>query len=207
MTETLEPTGSLPISRSDIPGSQRWAAALLSASSGLLLVSSVTIGFARADAPKAVILLPAITSALSAAATAAARSYISITSRADVGDFSGAVRNLEGQFASRSTHAVDGSHAEMQEKLATLGSHAALATGLFYAFGAAVPLALINVFDRERLIPIVATVCLCLLAASGAVQAQAEGGSPWRRAARLVLLGSLAIALTAAAGRALRIAI
>jgi VIT1/CCC1 family predicted Fe2+/Mn2+ transporter len=78
---------------------------------------------------------------------------------------------------------------------------AALASAASFAVGAAVPLVTVALTPEATLVPVVAGSSLGLLAVLGYLAAKVGGARPWRGAARVVLWGALAMALTTAVGR------
>lgn len=84
---------------------------------------------------------------------------------------------------------------------------AALASAATFSVGAALPLAVVLASPPQNLIVAVAAASLVFLAALGAAGAQAGGASPLRPVLRVVFWGALAMAVTAAIGSALGVAV
>lgn len=84
---------------------------------------------------------------------------------------------------------------------------AALASAATFSVGAALPLAVVLASPSQNLIVAVAAASLVFLAALGAAGAQAGGASPLRPVLRVVFWGALAMAVTAAIGSALGVAL
>ncbi|MCL4714597.1 MAG: VIT family protein [Hyphomonadaceae bacterium] len=84
---------------------------------------------------------------------------------------------------------------------------AALASAATFSVGAALPLAVVLASPPQNLIVAVAAASLVFLAALGAAGAQAGGASPLRPVLRVVFWGALAMAVTAAIGSALGVAL
>jgi vacuolar iron transporter family protein len=77
---------------------------------------------------------------------------------------------------------------------------AALASAASFAVGAAAPLVTVALSPASTLLPVVAGSSLALLAILGWLAAQVGGAQPWTGAARVVLWGALAMAVTSAIG-------
>ena len=77
---------------------------------------------------------------------------------------------------------------------------AALASASTFAFGAAMPLAMVLIASGANLIPLVAGSSLMFLAILGGLAAFAGGASATRGAIRVTFWGALAMALTAGVG-------
>jgi vacuolar iron transporter family protein len=77
---------------------------------------------------------------------------------------------------------------------------AALASAASFAVGAAVPLVAVAFSPASTLLPVVAASSLGLLAILGWLAARVGGAPPWAGAARVVLWGALAMAVTTAVG-------
>ena len=77
---------------------------------------------------------------------------------------------------------------------------AALASAASFAVGAAAPLVTVALSPETTLLPAVGGSSLVLLAVLGWLAAQVGGARPWTGAARVVLWGALAMAVTSAVG-------
>jgi len=77
---------------------------------------------------------------------------------------------------------------------------AALASAASFAVGAALPLGLVALAPRDRLIPAIVGASLVLLALLGGVAARIGGASVIKGATRVTFWGALAMGATAAAG-------
>lgn len=77
---------------------------------------------------------------------------------------------------------------------------AALASAASFAVGAAAPLLTVALTPDRAMVPMVGAASLVLLAILGWVAARVGGARPWTGAARVVLWGALAMALTTAVG-------
>jgi vacuolar iron transporter family protein len=101
-------------------------------------------------------------------------------------------------------HDALGSHARdelgISEVLRARPLQAAVASAGSFAAGAAVPLLTVAVSPETALLPVVGASSLVLLAILGWLAAQVGGARPWTGAARVVLWGALAMALTTAVG-------
>ena len=118
-------------------------------------------------------------------------------------------RGLDPELADRvaaqlMAHDALGSHARdelgISETLRARPLQAALASAASFAVGAAVPLVTVAVSPTTFLVPVVGGTSLVLLAALGWIAARAGGAGTWAGAARVVLWGALAMALTAGVG-------
>ena len=69
-----------------------------------------------------------------------------------------------------------------------------------FAVGSAAPLVTVALGPETALLPVVGGTSLVLLGALGWLAAQVGGARPWAGAARVVLWGALAMAVTAAVG-------
>jgi VIT1/CCC1 family predicted Fe2+/Mn2+ transporter len=78
---------------------------------------------------------------------------------------------------------------------------AALSSAASFAVGAIVPVLMALLFTGNRLIAAVTIASLVLLAALGAIGAQAGGANIWRGALRVAFWGALAMGATALIGR------
>ena len=76
-----------------------------------------------------------------------------------------------------------------------------VASAVSYALGAALPLLTVYIAPTDYLVPMVAVVSLVVLAVLGAVAARTGGAKMWAGAARVLLWGALAMAVTAGLGR------
>lgn len=88
----------------------------------------------------------------------------------------------------------------ISEQLRARPLQAALASALSFAVGAAIPLAAILFSPTHVVIPIVAGTSLLLLGILGGVAARVGGANPWVGAGRVLLWGSLAMAITTGVG-------
>ena len=79
---------------------------------------------------------------------------------------------------------------------------AALTSAATFAIGAAMPLATAAVVPASWLIPAVSAASLGFLALLGGIGAKAGGADIWRATARVSFWGAIAMAITAAIGRA-----
>ena len=205
MKTSLESPDAPSLWRLYVPDARRAPTALLTVGWGLLTASSLAVAFARAEAPQTLIMLAAVAAAVSGAVGAAMSTYVSIGLRADAQDYDSALRNLDASAGSLPFAGVHGGHHAIQERIITRGSHAALASAIYFGLGASAPIISISVSDREVAVSLLSTMCLGVLAALGALSARVNGTSIWRGSTRLLMLGSIALALTAAAGRGFRL--
>jgi VIT1/CCC1 family predicted Fe2+/Mn2+ transporter len=90
----------------------------------------------------------------------------------------------------------------LSEELAARPLQAALASAATFAAGALLPLLTATAVRANLVTPAVSIVSLVCLAALGAIAARAGGAPATVGAARVVIWGALAMALTAAIGRA-----
>jgi VIT1/CCC1 family predicted Fe2+/Mn2+ transporter len=101
-------------------------------------------------------------------------------------------------------HDALGSHARdelgISEVLRARPLQAAVASAGSFAAGAAAPLLTAALSPETALLPVVGASSLVLLAVLGWLAAQVGGARPWTGAARVVLWGALAMALTTAVG-------
>jgi vacuolar iron transporter family protein len=101
-------------------------------------------------------------------------------------------------------HDALGSHARdelgISEVLRARPLQAAVASAGSFAAGAAAPLLTVALSPETALLPVVGASTLVLLAILGWLAAQVGGARPWTGAARVVLWGALAMALTTAVG-------
>ena len=97
-----------------------------------------------------------------------------------------------------------GAHARDELGLSELNAarpiQAALASAASFGIGAAVPLGVAVAAPSAHIVAIVTAASLVTLAVLGALAAQAGGARPIRGIARVVVLGALAMAITAAIG-------
>lgn len=206
MTTSLESPDAPSLWRIYVPERRRAPTALLTVGLGLLTASSMAVAFARAEASQSMIMLAAVASAVCGAVCAATSTYFAIALCADAQDYDSALLNLDEASAGSLPFAgVHGGHHALQERIVTRGSHAALATAFHFALGAAAPIIAIGSVDREAAVSLLTTLCLGLLSVLGAFSAHMNGTGIWRGASRFVMLGSIALALTAAAGRGFRL--
>jgi VIT1/CCC1 family predicted Fe2+/Mn2+ transporter len=77
---------------------------------------------------------------------------------------------------------------------------AAIASAASFAVGAALPLVIVALSSRDRLVPLIAGSSLVLLALLGGVAARIGGASIVKGAVRVTFWGALAMGATAAAG-------
>lgn len=102
--------------------------------------------------------------------------------------------------------AHDALAAHARDELGLLEQHAArpiqaaAASAAAFAVGAALPLGLSAVAPVDRILPVVVGASLITLAGLGGVAARAGGAAPVRGALRVLVLGALAMALTAVLG-------
>ena len=85
-------------------------------------------------------------------------------------------------------------------------TQAALASAAAFAAGAALPLTTALLAPAAMVMPVVAALCLVFLAALGALAARAGGANVTRGALRVTFWSAIAMAVTAAIGRALGVA-
>lgn len=101
-------------------------------------------------------------------------------------------------------HDAIGAHARddigITETLAARPLQAAVASSASFVFGGIVPLLACVLAPKEMLIPVIAVVSLVFLAVLGASAARAGGASVFRGAARVLILGVLAMAGTGLIG-------
>jgi VIT1/CCC1 family predicted Fe2+/Mn2+ transporter len=118
-------------------------------------------------------------------------------------------RGLDPELARRvaaqlMAHDALGSHARdelgISEMLRARPLQAALASAASFAVGAAAPLVTVAVSPAASLVLVVGGTSLLLLGALGWIAAHVGGARPWAGAARVVLWGALAMALTAGVG-------
>ena len=88
----------------------------------------------------------------------------------------------------------------ISETLRARPLQAALASAASFAVGAAAPLVMVALSPDTVLAPTVGGTSLVLLGGLGWLAARVGGARPWPGAARVVLWGALAMAVTAAAG-------
>ena len=86
-------------------------------------------------------------------------------------------------------------------------TQAALASAAAFAAGAALPLTTALLAPAAMVMPVVAALCLVFLAALGALAARAGGANVTRGALRVTFWSAIAMAVTAAIGRALGVAV
>ncbi len=102
-------------------------------------------------------------------------------------------------------HDALGAHARdelgISEEFRAQPVQAAVSSAASFAVGAALPLVIALVFQGPTLIPAVAAASLVCLALLGAVAARAGGASVITGAMRVLFWGTIAMALTAAAGK------
>lgn len=119
-------------------------------------------------------------------------------------------RGLDPELADRVAkqlmdHDALGAHARdeigISEVTSARPTLAAASSAATFSIGAALPLAVAWLSPLQMVIPMVASACLPLLAALGAVAARAGGASMLVGAARVAFWGSLAMGLTAGVGR------
>jgi len=118
-------------------------------------------------------------------------------------------RGLEPELANQvatqlMAHDALASHARdelgITELLRARPLQAALASAASFALGAAAPLVTVALSPTLTLLPVVAGSSLLLLAILGWLAAQVGGARPWTGAARVVLWGALAMAVTSVVG-------
>ena len=101
-------------------------------------------------------------------------------------------------------HDALGAHARdelgLSEITAARPLQAALASAASFAVGAALPLAIVALAPRDRLVPVIVGASLLLLAVLGGLAARIGGASVVNGAARVTFWGALAMGATAAAG-------
>jgi VIT1/CCC1 family predicted Fe2+/Mn2+ transporter len=101
-------------------------------------------------------------------------------------------------------HDAIGAHARdelgISEAMSAKPLQAAIASAASFAAGAALPLAVVAVASGSVLVPAVSAMSLVFLAVLGAIAARAGGAPVWTGAARVVLWGALAMAVTAGIG-------
>ena len=85
-------------------------------------------------------------------------------------------------------------------------TQAALASAAAFAAGAALPLATALLAPAAMVMPVVAALCLVFLAALGALAARVGGANVTRGALRVTFWSAIAMAVTAAIGRAFGVA-
>jgi VIT1/CCC1 family predicted Fe2+/Mn2+ transporter len=209
-------------------------AAVLGANDGVISTASLLVGLAAAHASRSNLVLAAVAGLVAGTMSMAAGEYVSVSSQADVeaADLQLERKGLEndppGEHAELSEiYEARGLTPELARQVASqlmardaLGAHArdelgitdtmrarplqaALASGVSFASGALVPLLVVLLAPPTPLI-ICATslVCLTLL---GAGAARTGGASMLVGARRVLLWGSLAMAITALVGRLLDI--
>ena len=88
----------------------------------------------------------------------------------------------------------------ISEALRARPLQAALASGLSFASGAAIPLVTLILTSESRQVPLVGGIALACLALLGGLAARAGGASVLRGALRVLVWGALAMAVTAGAG-------
>lgn len=88
----------------------------------------------------------------------------------------------------------------ISEQLRARPLQAALASALSFAVGAAIPLTAVLLSPPRMVIPIVGATSLLLLGILGGVAARIGGANPWVGAGRVLLWGSLAMAITTGVG-------
>jgi VIT1/CCC1 family predicted Fe2+/Mn2+ transporter len=101
-------------------------------------------------------------------------------------------------------HDALGTHARdelgISEVLRARPLQAALASAASFALGAAAPLVTVALSPDTALAPVVGSTSLVLLGGLGWLAARVGGARPWAGAARVVLWGALAMAVTAVVG-------
>ncbi len=124
-------------------------------------------------------------------------------------------RGLEPELADRVArqlmdHDALAAHARdelgISEQLSARPLQAALASAATFAVGAALPLAAVLAAPAERIVESVAAASLVALSLLGVVSARVGGARAWKATGRIVFWGALAMAATAAVGRAFGIA-
>jgi vacuolar iron transporter family protein len=118
-------------------------------------------------------------------------------------------RGLDPELARRvavqlMAHDALGSHARdelgISETLRARPLQAALASAVSFALGAAAPLITVALSPEATLLPVVGGTSLVLLGVLGWLAARVGGAGSWSGAARVVLWGALAMAVTAGVG-------
>jgi len=101
-------------------------------------------------------------------------------------------------------HDALGAHARdelgISERLRARPLQAALASALSFAVGAAIPLVAVLLSPSSAVIPVVGVASLFLLGVLGWVAARIGGANPWVGAGRVLLWGTLAMAITTGVG-------
>ncbi|MBX3280928.1 MAG: VIT family protein [Acidobacteria bacterium] len=206
-------------------------AAVLGANDGIVSTSSLIIGVASADGTREAILIAGIAGLIAGALSMAAGEYVSVHSQADTDtadleaerQFLSTVPDLElrelatiyedrgldpdlARTVAQKLTEYDalGAHARdelgISARSAANPLQAAAFSAASFAIGAILPLTAVWI-TAEPHIPIVAASSLVFLMLLGAIAAKAGGANIVRGAIRVLIWGSLAMAVTALVGR------
>lgn len=151
-------------------------AAVLGANDGLLSTSSLIVGVASAAGTHASVLVAAVAGLAAGSMSMAAGEYVSVSSQSD-------------------SERADGDMKPTAQPI-----HAALASGLAFLIGAALPLVMVVVMPPNALIIAVCAASLAFLAVLGAAGAKIGGAPPLKAIVRVTFWGALALAVTAGIG-------
>jgi VIT1/CCC1 family predicted Fe2+/Mn2+ transporter len=205
-------------------------AGVLGANDGVLSISGLMLGVAAMHATPSGILAAGIAGIVAGALSMGAGEFVSVSSQADteradldieqnaIQDDSAAEgaelrdiyigRGLSPELAAQvsqqlMTHDALGAHARddigITEALKARPLQAALVSSVSFALGGIVPLITGIFFPREESL-VIAVVSLVFLAALGALAAHMGGAPIVRGAARVLIWGTLAMAITSAVG-------
>lgn len=201
-------------------------AAVLGANDGIVSTASLIVGVAAAQATHQSIVLTGISGFVAGTMSMATGEYVSVHSQADsekaaitqekaelATDFQGERRELTAIYKRRGLdHALAGQVADQLMAHDALAAHAydelgitstlsAIASGLSFAVGAALPLLVTIATPAGQTIIWVALSALICLALLGGVAAKVGNASVVTGAVRVLLWSSLAMGATAAVGR------
>lgn len=186
-------------------------AAVLGANDGIISVSSLIVGVAAAPGATASnILLAGIAALVGGALSMAAGEYVSVSSQADTRELAaiyearGVAPALAHQVAEQMmAHDALGAHRRDELGLADDGGsrpvQAALFSAIAFAAGAILPV-IAALTPRASVLYAVPATALVLLALLGALGARAGGAPTGRGILRVVLLGAMAMGVTALIG-------
>lgn len=184
--DSADPVEQLQDPDAGLAGRLNWLrAGVLGANDGIVSVAAVVVGVAGATTAIGPILTAGAAAVIGGAVSMALGEYVSVSSQKDA------------LLARRAAgHTVD------DDDLVSPWN-AALASFLAFFAGAVLPMIAILLPPAGMRVPVTFAATLVALALTGAIAARIGGGSPVRAAARVVIGGALALAVTFAVGSAL----
>jgi VIT1/CCC1 family predicted Fe2+/Mn2+ transporter len=185
-------------------------AGVLGANDGLLSTAGLLIGVAAADVSRSVLLTTGLAGLFAGAFSMAVGEYSSVSSQRDA-ELADLARESDELASQLTAHDALGAHARdelgLDPNALSRPVQAAFVSALSFTIGAVMAVLVVVLVPSTLRIPGAVAVTLVGLGVLGAVGARLGGAPVGRAAARVLIGGAVALALTAAIGQAVGAAV